>query len=244
LWIAHRGESFDAPENTLAAVRLAWERGVDAVEIDVHLSRDGHPVVIHDADTLRIAGVKLVVADTTLDKLRALDVGRWKSPQYAGEHVPTLEEVLTTVPSDKRLFIEIKVGPESIPALADAIARSRVRAEQLVIISFDAETVRAAHERLPRIERRHLVEFEQDENARMWRPSIDRLIADAKAGHADGLGVSAEGPVDREFVAQLSDSGLSCHVWTVDDPDAARRFIDAGMDGITSNRAAWLSAQV
>src|SRR5262245_58873165 len=78
--IAHRGASHDAPENTLASVQLAWEQGADAVEVDVHASRDGRIVVIHDASTRKTAGVRGWVRERSWSELSALEVGRWKDP--------------------------------------------------------------------------------------------------------------------------------------------------------------------
>ena len=106
--VGHRGASHDAPENTLAAIRLAWEQGADAAEFDVYLSKDGKIVVIHDKDTKRVAGVDRPVVGQTLDELRRLDVGKWKAPKFAGEKLPTLNEMLATVPAGKRVFIEVK----------------------------------------------------------------------------------------------------------------------------------------
>src|SRR6516165_6861811 len=82
--VGHRGASHDAPENTLAAVRLAWEQGADAAEFDVRLTRDHRVVAIHDTDTGRTAGgANRVVAESTLAELRSIDVGRWKGETYA-----------------------------------------------------------------------------------------------------------------------------------------------------------------
>ena len=111
--IAHRGESSLAPENTLAAVQLAWAGDADAVEIDVRLTADGHLVVCHDADTERTTGQKLVVGECTLAELRALDAGAWKGAEWAGQKIPLLAEILDTIPENKRLFVEVKVGPGS-----------------------------------------------------------------------------------------------------------------------------------
>src|SRR6266446_92874 len=99
--IAHRGASHDAPENTLAAVNLAWQQGADAVEIDVHLSSDGEIVVIHDDNTRKTAGLRKKVSAQTLAELKALDVGRWKHSKWAGESIATFAEVLENVPADK-----------------------------------------------------------------------------------------------------------------------------------------------
>ena len=100
--VAHRGASHDAPENTLPALRLAWEQGADASEFDVYLTKDGRVAVIHDKDTKRVAAVDKRVADQTLAELKALDVGRWKAPRFAGTTVPTLEEMLADVPDGKQ----------------------------------------------------------------------------------------------------------------------------------------------
>jgi len=82
--VAHRGASWDAPENTVAAWRLAWEQGADAAELDTYLTKDGKMVVLHDGSTQRTTGVDLRVAETTLAELRALDAGKWKGEQFAG----------------------------------------------------------------------------------------------------------------------------------------------------------------
>src|SRR5262245_3502406 len=105
--IAHRGSSLLAPENTLAAAQLAWQEGADAVEGDFQLTKDGRFVCLHDNSLKRTAGIDRLVADCTLDELRACDVGRWKGEQFAGEPIPTLEELLATVAPGKRFFVEL-----------------------------------------------------------------------------------------------------------------------------------------
>ncbi len=128
--IGHRGASFDAPENTLAAFRLAWEEGADGVEGDYRLTLDGEIVCLHDPTTRRTAGINLAVAKATLAQLRELDVGSWKGEQWAGEPIPTLREVIATVPPGKRLFIELKSGPEILLPLAAILAESGLPHEQ------------------------------------------------------------------------------------------------------------------
>ncbi len=96
LIIAHRGESYDAPENTLASINLAWQRDADAVEIDVRLSKDNKVVVFHDKTTRRLGGRNESVKNQTLEELKELDVGSWKSEKYKNEKIPTLTEVLAT----------------------------------------------------------------------------------------------------------------------------------------------------
>ena len=115
--VAHRGASHDAPENTLASVNLAWKRKAPSVEIDVYLSRDKRVVVYHDKTTKRIGGRDREVKDQTLEELRQLDVGSWKSPKYKGEQVPTLEEVLVPAYMYHRYQVESTVTAV-VPPLA------------------------------------------------------------------------------------------------------------------------------
>ena len=111
--VGHRGESYDAPENTMASFNLAWERNDDVVETDVHLTKDKKLIISHDYDTFRVTGgprhggIKKVIVDTPADELRKLDVGKWKSPAYAGQKMPFLDELLATIPDKpgKRVFI-------------------------------------------------------------------------------------------------------------------------------------------
>ena len=238
--IAHRGESYDAPENTMAAFRLAWEKKDRAIELDVRLTRDGKLVVGHDADTKRLAGTKRVIKESTLEELRSLDAGRFMGPRWAGEKMPTLDEALATIPEGARCFIEIKVGPEAIPALVESVRRSGKRPEQLAIISFRADAVAEAKRRLPEIPAYFLSSFHLDTVTGAWQPSIDVLIDQAREIGADGLDLSWKGPLDRESARRIKAAGLGLYVWTVDDPDEARRLIEAGVDGITTNKPTWL----
>ena len=238
--IAHRGESFDAPENTLAAFNLAWRRGVPAIELDVHLTADGRLVCIHDKTTERTTGADLVVAESTLEQLRALDAGSWKSDAYAGEPIPTLEEALATIPDGSRCFIEVKVGPEAVPALVRAVEASGKSPEQLPVISFNAETLAEAKRALPEHPMYFLSGFRRDEQTGAWTPPIEDLIATARSLGADGLDLNYRGPYDPGFVARVRDAHMGLYIWTVDDPESARELADLGVDGITTNRAEWM----
>lgn len=242
--IAHRGESADAPENTLAAFDLAWERHVGAIELDVHLSRDGELIVSHDADTARTTGVKKVIKESDAAELRALDAGRWKGRRWAGQRLPTLTEALATIPEEGRCFIEIKSGPETVPALVDAVKASGKTPDQLVVISFSAEAVAESKRKLPALKAYYLSSFKRDKATGAWTPGADELIARAKEIGADGLDLSFKGPIDRAFVRRVKGAGLGFYVWTVDDPAEARRLAEIGVDGITTNKAAWLRKQL
>lgn len=242
--IAHRGASHAAPENTLAAARLAWAEGADALEIDVHLTRDGRLAVIHDPDTMRTAGVGRVVAETTLAELQTLDVGRWKSPAFSGEKVPALEEILALMPADKRIFIEVKGGAECVDALQRALAAplrpTRLPADQVALISFDLAGAMAMKRALPQ----HEVCWLADSGADAPRPTLEAIARAAREARLDGIDVDAGWMPDAYWVQQIRAMGFKLYVWTVDDARLARRFVAAGVDGITTNRPGWLRAQL
>jgi glycerophosphoryl diester phosphodiesterase len=122
LVVAHRGGGALAPENTLAAFRNAVRLGSDAVELDVLVTRDGHLVAHHDDSLARTAGAAHHVWDLDLADLKTFDVGRWFGPEFAGERVPTLDEVAAALPSTTRLVADFKHGEERFPGLAERVA--------------------------------------------------------------------------------------------------------------------------
>jgi glycerophosphoryl diester phosphodiesterase len=241
--IAHRGGAHDAPENTVAAARLAWQQNADAVEVDVHLSRDGRLVVIHDHNTKRTAGVSKKVVDQTLDELRALDAGTWKGPQWKGERIPTLDQVLATVPAGKRLFVEIKCGPEALDEFGAALRRSKPKDARVVVISFNYDVVKQTKARFPELEACWIADFKRTATGG-WKPEIASLIQKAQAAELDGLDLSYRGPLDAASARTIRAAGLKLFVWTVDSASAARRLREAGVDGITTNRPGWLRAEL
>ncbi|HSV72564.1 MAG TPA: glycerophosphodiester phosphodiesterase family protein [Chthonomonadales bacterium] len=242
-WIAHRGESADAPENTLSAFRLAWERGVLSVELDVRLTIDGELAVCHDAGTVRTTGVPRLVAQSTMEELRRLDAGAWRGPRWAGEPLPSLRDVLEATPRDARLWIEVKGGPEAGPSLVRALDGSGLPPASFVVIGFDMDTVADARRRVPAVPAYLLSGFQRDA-AGAWRPSAEELIERAVSIGATGLDLSATGPLDEGFVRQARAAGLDVAAWTVDDAATARRLLEAGVRRITSNRAAALRAEI
>jgi glycerophosphoryl diester phosphodiesterase len=242
--VAHRGASFDAPENTVAAAKLAWKQGADAVELDIHLSKDGGLPVMHDANGKRTAGRDAALTALTLAEITALDAGTWKDAKFAGEKVPTLEQMLATTPRGKRTFIEIKVGPEIVPALEEALKRSKTTEKNACLISFNYETLKAAKQRIPNFECFWLVNRPNTDPKKKRTPTLDELIADCKAAKLDGLDLNFNWPLDAAAVKKIRDAGLKLHVWTVDDPAVAKKWTALGVDGITTNRPGWLREQL
>jgi glycerophosphoryl diester phosphodiesterase len=237
--IAHRGASYDAPENTLAAMKLAWEQNADAIELDLWLSKDRKLVIIHDSNTRRVGGDTNHVARQTWAELQRVDVGAWKNPRFKGERIPTLESILATIPSGKRAVLEIKCGPEILPEMARVIAKSGRRPQELAIISFQFETLRASKKEFPQIEHYFLHSYKKDERTGEF-PKLGDLIRRSKSAQFDGLDLHFDWPVDKAFVAEVKGAGLKLVMWTVNDAAVARRLTDAGVDGITTDRPARL----
>jgi glycerophosphoryl diester phosphodiesterase len=242
--IGHRGASFDAPENTLASFRLAWEEGADGIEGDYRLTRDGEIVCLHDPTTRRTAGVSLTVADSTLAQLRALDVGSWKGEQWAGEPIPTLREVIATVPPEKRLFIELKSGPEILLPLAAILAESGLPHEQTVILAFSEEVVAEARQLLPHVKALWITDYKRDWQCGGWSPAIGAVLQTLERTGASGLASRAHRSVDAAFVQALRAAGMELHVWTVNAPRTAARFLELGADSVITNRPGWLQSRL
>lgn len=241
--VAHRGASHDAPENTVAAARLAWEQKADAVELDIWLTKDGQVAVMHDANAKRTTGRDAHVTTLTLAEMKQLDAGRWKNPPFAGEKVPSLDEMLATLPAGKRIFIEIKPGPEIVPAMVASLQRMRYTAQQAVIISFNYESIKAAKKALPDYTALWLVR-QPSGDSKKPSPTLDDLLRDCRAARLDGLDLNFNWPLDAAAVKKIKDAGLQLHVWTVNDPAVARRWVGLGVDGITTDRPAWLREQL
>ena len=184
--IAHRGASYLAPENTKAAALLAWQKNADSVEIDVYLTSDKQIAVIHDASTKRTAGKDLSVKNSTFAQLRQLDVGSFKDKKYAGEPIPSLADIIETIPPGKTLFVEVKCGPEIIPFLKQAFADSN-KADQIVIIGFSLDTIAKAKKAMPNIPVYWLKGSRKDEKTGKWIPYDLDLVQTAKAKGLDGL---------------------------------------------------------
>ncbi len=235
--VAHRGASAVAPENTLSAFREAWALGADAVEGDFYLTRDSQIVCIHDKTTKRTAEKELDVAGSSLAELRRLDVGSWKGSRFKGEQIPTLQEVLATVPPEKHLFLEIKCGPEIVPRLKEILQHGPLPTEQVVIISFSEQVVTAVKRAMPRMTVQWLVGFEQEKGTGRWSPTFAQIAAKVPDLGVDGIDCQGRREVvNSDFARRARDVGLELHVWTIDDADSVRYYQRLGVDSITTNR--------
>lgn len=232
-FIAHRGESFQAPENTLASVNLAWKLGSAFVEVDVHLSADHKVMVCHDDMVSKSAGEKPVISQSHSEDLRRLDVGTWKSAVYKNERIPFLEEVIATIPEQGKLIVEIKCGPEILPVLQQIVV-DNTKKERLIFIGLGWETISAIKSRFP-------------DNLCYWvsedKASLSDKIKECADKGLDGIDLYYK-IIDKEIIEQAHNSGLELLCWTVDDPVKARQLINWGVTGITTNRPAWLKSKI
>ena len=245
---AHRGESHDAPENTMAAYALAWANGEQIIETDIHLTRDGRVVICHDFDTGRTSGgkAKLVIKDSTLAEIQKVDVGSWKGSKWAGEVCPTLEQLYAAMPPGTVCLTEIKSGIDVVPAFVKLVKESGKGPDQIIVISFKADALEASKRALPDYKHYFLANHKKDKQTGRFLPSpnVDEWIATAKRIGADGLDLRAEEPLDQAACAKVRAAGLELHVWTVDDPAVVKRYLDWGAQSVTTNRPSWMRREL
>tara|TARA_E500000331_G_C17217896_1_gene696675 strand:+ start:489 stop:1286 length:798 start_codon:yes stop_codon:yes gene_type:complete len=232
LIVAHRGASFDAPENTLPAFELAWEKGADAIEGDFLLTKDHQIVCIHDKTTQRLSEQNLVVAESTLEQLKTLDVGSWKNEKYAGTPMPTLSEVFATVPDGKKIFIEVKCGPEIIPCLVKEIQKSDLKTDQVQMICFNEEVIKAFKETMPDYKAYWLSGFKKKNGS--WKPSLEEVLFTLQDCKADGL--DSQHTIPPEFSKAVLSAGFEWHAWTVNDVVTAKRLANRDIYSVTTDR--------
>jgi glycerophosphoryl diester phosphodiesterase len=227
--IAHRGASFAAPPNTLAAFEKAVGLGADGIELDVRLCADGVPVVIHDATVDATTDGSGRVGDMTLGQLKELDAGSRFDPTFAGEQIPTLMEVLEAVGEQLLLNIELKSGAllddRLEQAVVDVIER-RALGERVLLSSFNPLALRRVQKIAPDLATAWLY------NA-ATRPSLGfaRLISPKR--------YAAIHPhhtlVDEGTMRWARQHNYRVHVWTVDDVAEMHRLVGCGVDGIITN---------
>lgn len=231
--LAHAGGGAHAPGNTLAAFKRGLADGADGFELDVHLSKDGIPVVIHDFDLERVAGLRAPVSSLTAHELAGLDVGSWFAPEFSDQGVPTLEEVLALA-QGKHLVVnvEIKAGYRIYPGIEERCLAlvARLQGCRVIFSSFD-------HYCLRRLK-------ELDRTAVTGALHGCSLIDAHEYAHQ--IGVDALHPeymvVDPDYVAGCRERGIKVHTWTVNDPGHAVQQWKLGVDAIITDDPAMVRA--
>lgn len=229
LYFAHRGRSAKAPENTMAAFRLAWESGIRGIELDVRLCASGELVVFHDATLTRITGKDGRVEEATLDDLKRLDAGSWYSDEHAGESIPTLLEVLSASPADAFFDIEIKPHERNEKKIARQIADLLTQlkmTDRCMVSSFNPRAVSAA-----RVATRHTAFIYSS-----------KLAAEKSLKFATARTLSRPRILKPQWRAaiELLQRGVSktkkpVLPWTVNDPAVADQCLSLGAAGIISD---------
>jgi glycerophosphoryl diester phosphodiesterase len=220
--MAHRGNSALAPENTLAAFAKALESRAESCELDVHLSADGEVIVMHDAAVDRTTNGTGEISQTTLRQLKALDAGSWFGPEFAGEPVPTLAEVVALVGNKIRLNVEIKssADPESSLKVVN-ILRDGGILDQSMISSFGLQALVETRKHWP-----------QGTLALITGRGTDLQLAIDNGMQWFNLYYHEATPA---LLQTAHEAGLKVMIWTMDDPALWEHYAQMGVDGICTN---------
>jgi glycerophosphoryl diester phosphodiesterase len=232
---AHRGASHDAPENTLAAFRLAREMGADGVELDVQASKDGEAVVIHNFTVNATTDGQGAVKDKTLAELKELDAGAWFDAvptklAFAGQRIPTLQEVIIEVGHQLLLNIELKTkvfGDSGLIAEVVRLIEDHNLVHRAIVSSFNPLALRRVKGLNSHISTGLIYFF--DLPAHLIQALLV-FLADPDALHPE------KHLVTQEYMSWAKEKGYRVNAWTVDEPAEMRRLISLGVDGIITNR--------
>lgn len=238
LVVAHRGGAALAPENTLGAFANAMQLGVDMVECDVHLSKDGHVIVMHDTDVARTTDGRGYLADLTLAEIKKLNAAAKFPGGYAAQTVPTLDELLDLVKGKTPIQIEIKVDakgqryPNIEQQVVEAV-RARGMIGEVIVISFDFPTLKEIKRLEPRIATGALVRAD-------WFSArgndVERIVRDAIDTTGADYFMPNYAPVTEALVNAVHARGLKIGVWTVNNSNDMQRLAGWGVDAITTDR--------
>ncbi|MDM0007357.1 glycerophosphodiester phosphodiesterase [Variovorax sp. J22G73] len=229
-WVAHRGAGKLAPENTLAAFKLGAAHGYRMFECDAKLSADGVPFLMHDATLERTTSGRGIGGEQPWNALAQLDAGGWHSRGYAGEPLPTLENVARFCLANGHLLnIEIKPTPGAERQTGEVVAREAARLWQgaavpPLLTSFQVDSLKGAQAVQPELPRGLLLD-------KLW----DGWLDTAKQLDCVAI-VCNHAQWDAEVVAQVHGAGLRALSYTVNDEWAAQRLIVLGTDGIITDR--------
>jgi glycerophosphoryl diester phosphodiesterase len=235
LYVAHRGASWLAPENTLASINLAWNLGADAVECDVMLTSDNQVLLFHDKNSMKLTGESHVVAETPWEILTDLTIQPSENnlPEYEGEGIPLLKDVLPTIPRDRMLVIEIKTGREILPFLKEVVDK-HWKSGKISFIAFDLETIQAVKSLYPDVPCYYLSAYRSDVN-RHFKTIVEAGLDGLDLRHAI---------ICSKIADRCRKAGLDLWCWTVNDPRTAVKMKNLGVTAVTTDRPGWLREQL
>jgi glycerophosphoryl diester phosphodiesterase len=219
---AHRGASLSAPENTMAAFEEAAMNMADLIELDVQMTSDGELVVMHDSNALRTTGVDREISDMTLAEVKQLDAGSFFSKEYAGEQVPTLEEVLDFAKGRINVNVEIKSGVFGT-AVADKVVeliQAKNMQEECVVTSFEIDLLQRVKELEPNIEVGYILVAAYGDFYNM--DDVDFFSVNAAF-------------LTKRMVDAIHNSGKQIHAWTVNNQSSIKNLTNKGVDNIITD---------
>lgn len=230
--IGHRGAAGEAPENTLGSFALAVEQGADAIELDVHLSKDGSIVVCHDAKVNRTTTGRGPIVQLTTEELKQLDAGLWHSDRYAGERLPLLEEVFDLIPSFVSVNVEMKIDSSELRDGLIGLLRGRNMLDRVFVSSFHHEG---------------LIRMKQAEPGLRIGLLIDKKpIMPEDAMRKYGVELYSMHPhhklVNPKWMEQANRLGIRVYPWTVNAAPRMKELITLGVSGIITDFPARLRA--
>ena len=231
LIIGHRGASAVAPENTLAAFKAAIALGADGIEFDVHLTRDGVPVVIHDETLYRTGGVRKRVADMTFTELNKIDVGSWFNNQFEHERVPSLAQLFELFEST-RLLLYLEMKGKQIQLAEQCcrlIEQYRVK-DRVVFECFQHSTLQSVKNINSTFR-----------TAALFQPPSSSILKRALAIGASEIALHHR-LTNKSVVQKARLANLKVVTWTVDDPAWVKRAQTGGIDALITNDPATLLA--
>jgi glycerophosphoryl diester phosphodiesterase len=243
LIIGHRGASASAPENTLAAFKMAIESGADGIEFDVRLSRDGVPVIIHDETLKRTAGLPQRVDTLSAAELQRTNVGSWFSQsrelgptRFGEEVVPILQSLLDLFSHNRAvLYLEMKSASARRVELASAcctLIRANSFVDRTVIESFDLSAIEVVKSIDPEIRTAAL--FEPRLSSTLSLRGSKLLVDQATAVHANEIALH-HSLANRRLIEKAQRAGLKVVVWTVDTPEWLERTHILNVDALITN---------
>ena len=232
--IAHRGAAADAPENTIAAFELALEQGADGLDLDVHLSADEHPVVIHDFTLERTTDGAGPVSALRVRELKRLDAGGWRDRRFEGQRIQTLQEVFERFRDRTRFWLELKGGSALYPGLEERVV-STIEiydvVDRVLVQCFDPVALATVRSLNPGIRVGTLVAQEPLD------PAL--LRSDAPDAVCPAIGMCSEA-----LIRAIRGAGRDCFVWTVNEPALVDRLVGWGVSGIITDRPGALRARL
>lgn len=229
--IAHRGASFEYPENTMLSIKKAIEFGAPWIEIDIRLSKDGIPIVIHDHNLERTSNRSCVIHDLTCAELKTIDVGSHFNPEFFNETIPTLEEVLLLKRNACKLMLELKESPNEellCYAIKDLLLKTNTSLDSIILGSFSLNIIDCLQKILPQAS---LIGIVEDEKAIPYH--LERQLSHLALWHP---------LLNQSLVEHLESQNVKQWAFTVDDQELAKSLTKMNVQGIITNHLRMLQS--